>query len=129
MPGRWLYGASSAPRILAGLYAYHQFHTIAQAMDAGWDESSLIWMRRLLQIGNEVWWGEHYHGYPTNQVGCWSSVAVAAWGATAAERRKSRVELWRKLPQLAYTCVHPEPRNGVAAFVSTLSHAHTLLLG
>ncbi|MCC7354971.1 MAG: GntR family transcriptional regulator, partial [Anaerolineae bacterium] len=60
VPGaeRWFFGASSTPRVVAGLYAYYQYHTIAQVMDAGWDESGMIRMRRLLEMGNEVWRGE-----------------------------------------------------------------------
>ena len=79
----------------------------------------MLRLRRLLQVGNEVWRGEPYPGYPANQVSCRSSVAIAAWGKTAAQRRASRVELWRKLPQISHTCGWPEARDGVVALVST----------
>lgn len=121
----WFYGAHSKPSVVAGLYAYRQYHTLAQTCEVGWEQSALIRYRRLLQIGNEVWRGEHYTGYPVNQMGCWTSTAIAAWGTNASERRKSRVEIWQKLPQLSFTCAHPEPRNSVAAFVATTSEART----
>lgn len=59
-------------------------------MEIGFEHSALVRLQRLLQIGNETWRGERYPGYPVNQVGCWTSMAVAAWGRTAEQRRASR---------------------------------------
>ncbi len=101
------------------VYSYHQYHSIAFTIEAGFEESTAIRLRRLLEIGNAVWRGERYAGYPVNQVGCWTSMAIAAWGTTATERRASRVELWQKLDQLAYGCAHPEPRGTMMAFLFT----------
>ena len=127
VPGaeHWFYGATSKQAVVAGLYAYRQYHSIPQVMDVGWDESGLVRLRRLLELGNEVWRGEYYKGYPAHQIGCWTSMAVAAWGMTAAERRKSRVELWQKRPQLWFACAHPEPRNSIGAFIATSPEAHS----
>ena len=100
-------------------YPYHKFHTIAMILESGFEESTAVRLRRALQIGHERWRGERYAGYPANQVGCWTSMAIAAWGTTAAERRRSRVELWQKLPQLAYGCAHPEPRGSITAYCAT----------
>jgi hypothetical protein len=96
-------------------------------MEAGFEESIVVRLRRLLDLGHDVWRGERYPGYPSNQVGCWTSMAVAAWGTTAAERRQSRVELWQKLPQLVFGCAHPEPRGSVMAVCATTPAARQLL--
>ncbi len=123
---RWFYGSTSTPKVVCGLYSYIQYHSIIQTMEVGWEESAVLRLRRLLQVGNEVWRGEPYPGYPANQVSCRSSVAIAAWGKTAAQRRASRVELWRKLAQFSHTCGWPEARDGVVAFVSTTPESRNL---
>jgi len=105
-------------RVNPAAYLYHRYHTLAMQMETGFEQSAVARLRRLLEIGNEVWRGERYPGYPVNQVGCWTSMAVAAWGRTAKERRASRVELWQKAGQLVYGCGHPEPRGSMLAFFS-----------
>ncbi len=101
------------------VYSYRQHHTLAFCLEAGFEESIIARMRAMLSLGNERWRGEPSRGYPVNQVGCWTSMAVAAWGTTATERRRSRVELWHKLPQLTFGCAHPEPRGQIMAFCAT----------
>jgi hypothetical protein len=105
------------------VYPYHQFHTLAFIIESGFEESIVVRLRRLLEIGGEVWRGERYAGYPTNQVGCWTSMAVSAWGTTASQRRASRVELWQKIGQLTFGCAHPEPRGSIMAFCATTREA------
>jgi hypothetical protein len=104
--------------VTSPVFAYHHSHTLAMTMETGFEESAVTRLRRLLQIGNSTWRGERYSGYPVNQVGCWGSMALSAWGRTAAERRASRVELWSKAGQLVYGCAHPEPRGTMMAFFS-----------
>ncbi len=99
-------------------YLYHKYHTIAMQMETGFEQSGVARLRKLLELGMQTWRGERYPGYPSNQVGCWTSMAVSAWGATAKDRRASRIELWKKVPQLAYGCAHPEHRGTVMAFFS-----------
>jgi hypothetical protein len=101
------------------LYPYVKFHSLSFIMEVGFEESLIARTRRALQIGHERWRGERYAGYPTNQVGMWTLVAVSAWGATARERRLSRCELWQKLPQLTYGLAGPIPRDSIMAYVAT----------
>ncbi len=108
------------PQISAAVFSTHRYHTIAFHIESGYDESTLVRLRRCLELGTVRWRGELYTGYPTGQVGGWVSMTVAAWGETAAERRRSRVELWRKTNQFAYGCGHPEPARGLMlAFCAT----------
>ncbi len=110
------------------VYPYHKFHSLAFIIEAGFEESIVVRTRRALEIGLERWRGERYAGYPTNQVGCWTSVAISAWGTTAKQRRLSRCELWQKLPQLTFGCAHPEPRGNItAACATTRAGAHAFL--
>ena len=105
--------------IVAPVYTYHRYHSIAFTMEVGFAESARVQLRRLLEIGNQVWRGEHYPGYPTNQVAAWSLAGVAAYGRTAGERRKSRVELWRKLRQLQYGSLWGEPAGQAVCVCAT----------
>lgn len=109
------------------VFSYFNYHSIPLTMEGGFEESIVIRLKRLLEIGNVKWRGEYYAGYPANQVACWTSMALAAWGDTAEERRESRVELWRKLPQLRYGCGHPEPRGTMMAFCATTPDGAALL--
>ena len=57
-------------------------------------------------------------------------MSVAAWGATAAQRRRSRVELWRCSGQLCYGLVEPQPAAGkMAAVCATSQEGVTRWLG
>lgn len=96
-------------------------------MEVGFEESLIARTRRALQIGHERWRGERYAGYPTNQVGIWTLVVVSAWGTTAQQRRRSRCELWQKLPQLAYGTAGPIPRDGIMAYIATTPAARSRL--
>jgi hypothetical protein len=111
------------------VYTYHTAHAITITFESGFEESTIVRLRRLLRIGNERWRGERYRGYPVNQVACWTSMALSAWGTTAAQRRASRVELWTKLGQLSYGCAHPEPRGTMMAFVCTDPETRARIFG
>ncbi len=109
------------------LYPYIKFHSLSFIMEVGYEESLIARTRRALQIGHERWRGERYQGYPTNQVGIWTLVGVSAWGTTAQERRRSRCELWQKLPQLTYGTAGPIPRDSIIAYVATTPTARSRL--
>ena len=49
---------------LPGTYAYVNYHTLQVVMEVTWQESGLLRLQRLLQIGNERWEGELVPGYP-----------------------------------------------------------------
>ena len=105
--------------VIPPAYSYHYAHTIGMTMEIGFEESAVVRLKRLVELGHQVWRGERYPGYPVNQVGCRGSMAVSAWGRTAAERRASRVELWQKAGQIAYSIAWPEPRGSMMAFFAS----------
>jgi len=96
-------------------FYYRRFHTLAYTWETGADLAVVARARRLLEIGTETWRNEFYPGYPGNQVGRWDHVSISAWGDTARKRRKSRVELWRKVNQLHFGSVvrHVSPATKV----------------
>lgn len=95
------------PRYYAALYGYHHYHTMPFASEIGWEESGVARHRALLRLGNAVYPGELYAGYPTRVIASNNYHMVTAYGSTAAARRRSRVELWARRPQMALGMVDP----------------------
>lgn len=95
-------------RVYAALYGYYRYHTMPLAHECGWERSALLRHKRLFQIGNEVWPGEHSAGYPVRVITkLVFDALVTAWGTNAEERRRSRVELWNKQRQILHGSNRP----------------------
>lgn len=92
----------SRPRIYAALYGYNKYHTMPVATESAWEESALLRYKRLFRVGYEVWPGEKIPGYPVRVITKDIYNMVTAHGGTAAERRRSRVELWNKQSVLCF---------------------------
>ncbi len=116
MPSRCWVGR---PRCYGAIYAYYHFHTLVSASEVGWDRSGVLRHRRLLQIGNERWPGEHYPGYPTRVILGNTHARLTAYGQTAAERRRSRVELWNRLGEFTFGTLDPAVRGKMMCVLST----------
>ena len=104
------------PRYYAATYGYDRYHTLAFANENGWERSSFLRHRRLLEIGLETWPGEYYPGYPTRVIHKNELHFVTAYGQTASERRRSRVELWNKQGQIVTGMNNPQTE-GLVLFV------------
>jgi hypothetical protein len=78
------------------------------AMEIGWEESGLARLKGLLRIGNNVWEGEPAAGYPVDRVKAFCGHSVVAWGRTAEERRRSRVELWGRQSGFGHAMLYPQ---------------------
>ena len=95
LPGFPNQGARSGDLITPGVYAYHRFHTMLFSMEIMYEESGLVKIRKILELGNQPWRYENTPGYPVRVMTPPEGHAVVAYGTTAAERRTSRLELWR----------------------------------
>ena len=104
------------PLYYAATYGYDRYHTLAFANENGWERSSFLRHRRLLEIGLETWPGEYYPGYPTRVIHKNELHFVTAYGQTASERRRSRVELWNKQGQIVTGMNNPQTE-GLVLFV------------
>ncbi len=101
-------------------FLYNRYHTLALNGEAGYNESIVIRLRKMLELGLKTWRNEFFPGYPNNTVAGFSTMSVSAWGNTAEERRRSRVELWNKANQLIYgTFIDIPAVNKMAAFCTT----------
>ena len=73
-----------------------------------WNESALARLKALLAIGNGTWEGESVPGYPVNVVKSVVGQWIVAWGSNAAERRRSRIELWQRQGGFTLGILYPQ---------------------
>lgn len=90
------------------IYSYVNYHTIVMSIEVAFEESGFLRMRKLLELGNERSPLEYVDGYPNRNVNGGLLHSVTAWGRTAGERRRSRVELWNKIQHFTIGLMHPE---------------------
>lgn len=109
-----------APFFYSAHYGYAKYHTMMLALEVAWEESAVARMRALFEIGNKAWDDERTPGYPVNRVKNFVGQFVTAYGATASERRRSRVELWNKQENFAIGFLYPQTV-GRASLVCALS--------
>ena len=114
---------SGRPLYYAATYGYEHYHTLAFANENAWERSSFLRHRRLLEIGQEIWPGEYYPGYPTRVILKNELHFVTAYGETAAARRRSRVELWNKQGQIVTALNNPQTEGLVLFVCSTTGKA------
>jgi len=100
-------GKEEGSSVDPGTYSYNRYHTIRIMTHTSWERGGLLRHQRLFQIGNEVWPGEYYPGYPTRVAMKNYIHMVTAYGQTAAQRRRSRVELWNKQAQIMHGWIKP----------------------
>ena len=108
-----------ASNINTCVYSYHNYHALSCTMEIGFEQSALVRLQKLMEIGNSKWCSEYYTGYPVNHFGNGLLVALAGWGKTVAERRKSRLELWDKFNQFCFGYGTPPYRGELIAVCAT----------
>lgn len=111
------------PNFYTAQYGYAKYHTMVSAFEIGWEESGLARLRGLLHIGNTRWQQEPYIGYPVNRVKSFVGHFVTAYGTDAAQRRRSRVELWQKQGHFAQAILYPQTDGRDTYFVATTPKA------
>ena len=90
----------ATPQIYSGLCGYFRCHTLPLVMEIAWEESALARMKGLLAIGTGNN-SDFPEGYPVDVLKAnTSGISVMAYGTTPGDRRASRIELWKKQPQL-----------------------------
>ena len=114
---------SGRPQVYAAIYGYNRYHTMITATEVSWERSGFLRHRRLLQIGQEIWPGERYPGYPVRVTMSNGYHMVAAYGQTAAARRRSRVELWSKHGQVTHGMADPFVEGKLLYVVSVSNEA------
>ena len=112
--------------ISAVLYPYIRYHTIPLTMESGgWAGSAVARLERLMAMGCDRWPTEPYPGYPNRRISsptAWMQW-LAAYGQTAAARRRSRVELWQKQKQMVRFASYPDTDGAFLYGVATVPAA------
>ena len=95
-------------RFYTAQYGYARYHTLQTVLEVGWEEAGAARLKGLLRIGNGSWQGQPIPGYPVNRVKSFTGHYVTAWGRTASERRRSRIELWEKQERFLQGILYPQ---------------------
>ena len=111
------------PQFYAAQYGYTRYHSIVAALEIGWEASGVARTRGMLDIGNRIWAGENTAGYPVDRVKAFIGHFVTAHGATAAARRKSRVELWQRQGAFSQGVLYPQTDGRDTYLVATTPEA------
>ena len=96
------------PMFYSQHYSYAKYHTMVCTQEVAWEQSVVARMKGLLRIGNKVWNDERQPSYPVNRMKHFVGHFVTAYGNTATERRKSRVDLWSKQTKFALGFMYPQ---------------------
>ena len=89
-------------------YSYAKYHTMVCTQEVAWEQSVVARMKGLLRVGNRIWNDERQPSYPVNRMKHFVGHFVTAYGNTASERRKSRVELWSKHGEFTLWFIYPQ---------------------
>lgn len=111
---------SGRPQFYSAQYAYLKYHTLVGCLEVSWEASGVARAKGMLRIGNNVWDGEKYAGYPVNRVFPFIGKYVTAWGETAEALRESRIDLWQKKDGFTAGILYPETE-GRESFVVGLT--------
>lgn len=115
------------PQFYTAQYGATKYHTMISALEVGWEESGLARTKAWLNYGNEVPEGESVSGYPVDRVKAFVGHFVTASGTTAAERRKSRVQLWQCQSAFSQAFLYPQTDGRILYAVATNSEAREKL--
>lgn len=111
-----------SPLFYSAHYGYAKYHTMVITQEVAWEQSLVARMKGLLRIGNGVWHDERSAGYPVNRMKHFVGHFVTTHGGLAAERRKSRAELWSKQGEFSLGFLYPET-DGRASLVCAVTAA------
>ncbi len=115
------------PNFYTAQYSYAKYHTMLATLEVGWEASGVARLKGLLEIGNAHWQQDVQAGYPVNRVRSLVGHYVTAWGSTACERRRSRIELWKRQPEFSQALLYPQTDGRDTYIVATTQEAAELL--
>lgn len=111
------------PNFYTAQYGYAKYHTMVSAFEIAWEQSGIARLRGLLRIGNTRWQDEPYEGYPVDRVKAFIGNYVTAYGTTAADRRRSRVDIWQQQGRFTQAVLYPQTDGRATYFLATSAAA------
>lgn len=115
------------PFFYNSMYGYARYHTLLGTCEVGWEESGVARLRGLMRIGNRVWDGETIAGYPVNVMKSLVGQWLVASGRNATERRRNRVELWRRQGAFTMGVLYPQTDSRVGLAVALTANGAKLM--
>jgi len=117
-----------AERFRTPFYGYMKYHTMISTTEIGWEASGVARISGVLALGNKVWVDEKsIVGYPVSRVRSRAGRFITCYGKAAAERRRSRVELWQAQGDYADGILYPE-HEGRATYICAVTPKGKALL-
>lgn len=95
-------------RFRSMFYSYMKYHTMISTTEIGWEQSGVARVAGILALGNKPWFDEKFSGYPVTRVKARAARYITAYGNTAAERRRSRAEIWPLQGKFVDGVLYPE---------------------
>jgi hypothetical protein len=111
------------PNFYTAQYAYAKYHTMVAALEVGWEASGLARTKGLLRIGNNTWPSRNQPGYPVDRLRTFIGHYVTSYGGSAADRRRSRVELWNLQPMIDQAVLYPQTDGRIMYIASVGTNA------
>lgn len=112
-----------APLFYSAHYGYAKYHSMILTQEVAWEAGLVARMRGLMAIGNGVWPDQGAPGYPVDRVKHFVGHYLTAYGASASERRESRVELWNRQGEFALGFLYPQTDGRESLVVATTAAA------
>ncbi|MBQ6474307.1 MAG: hypothetical protein IJJ33_20165 [Victivallales bacterium] len=79
----------------SAVWAYHRFHSLAMSMEVNYIASGVLRLKEFLRCGLANWEDGEESGYPVWHLARADHLFLTPDGATLAERRQNRVQLWQ----------------------------------
>lgn len=111
-------------------YGYAKYHTMPCTVEVGWPEGAVEAVKGLLDFGIRQFKTSPVPGLPVNRaVYQPGNLSVCAYGATAAARRRSRVELWQRQEEIILGSAYPYTDGRIMAVCGIGTDASRKLFG
>ena len=117
------------PQFYTAHYGYARYHTMLACLEIGWEASGEARSRGLLEMGNEMGADQFHKGYPVDRCKGFIGRSITAYGTTAAERRRSRTELWQKQSRMSHGILYPQTAGRDTYLVGLTDEGNKLLDG
>lgn len=115
------------PNFYTAQYAYAKYHTMVAALEVGWEASGLARTKGLLRIGNNIWPTRNQPGYPVDRLRTFIGHYVTAYGGSAEERRRSRIELWNLQSRIDQAVLYPQTEGRIMYIAAVGTNASRYL--
>lgn len=117
------------PYYYGAIYGYIRNHTMLSLIESTWNFSVTEPLKALLAEANKGFSTHRINDFKVNVIKGGISTSLVSYGKTKAERRESRVNLWRKQDYFAVGTSYPNTGNFIVSMVAYGKEGLTTLTG